>query len=56
MILLGFLGQSFRQILICFVYFMDQDHMGFIAISESTHFGLSKTIFTFPKIFSQVLG
>ena len=51
MILVGFLVLSFRQILIYFFSFMHQGHMGFIAISESTHFGLSKTILTFPNIF-----
>ena len=35
---------------------MDQGHMGFIAISERTNFGVSKTIFTFPQNFLQVLG
>ena len=49
MIPVGFLGQSFRQTLIYFLFFMHQDHMGFIAISESTHFGLLKTIFTFSR-------
>ena len=34
---------------------MNQGHMGYIAISESTHFGLSKITFTFPKNFLQVL-
>ena len=56
MIVVGFLNLSFRQILIYFFSFMHQGHMGFIAISESTHFGLSKTIFPFPENFSQVLG
>ena len=56
MILLGILGLSFRQILIYFFSFMYQGHMGFIAISESTHFGLSKTFFIFTQNFSQVLG
>ena len=55
MILVSMLGLCFRQILIYFFSFMDQCHMGFIAISESTHFGLSKTSFTFPKNFLQVL-
>ena len=39
MILVGFLGESFRQILIYFLSFIHQGHMGFIVISESTHFG-----------------
>ena len=56
MILLVFVVLSFRQILICFFSFTNQGHMGFIAISESTHFGVSKTIFTFPKNFLQILG
>ena len=30
---------------------MHQSHMGFIAISETTNFGLSKIIFTFTKNF-----
>ena len=30
---------------------MHPGHMGFIAISENTYFGLSKTILFFPKIF-----
>ena len=51
MILASFLAQSFRQILIYFFSFMYQGHMGFIAISESIHFCLWKTIFTFPEIF-----
>ena len=40
MMFIGFLGLSFRQILIYFLPFMHQGHMGFIAITESTHFGL----------------
>ena len=56
MILVGFLVLSFRQILVYFFSFMHQGCMGFIAISESVHFGLSKTVFTFPQDFSQVLG
>ena len=54
--IVGFLVLSFRQTLIYFFSFMHQGQMGFIAISESTTFGLSKTIFTFPQYFSQVLG
>ena len=54
--LVGFLALSSIQILICFFFFMYQSHMGFVAISESTHFILSKTIFTFPKKFHEVLG
>ena len=30
---------------------MHQGHMGFVAIGDSTPFGLSKTIFTFPLYF-----
>ena len=56
MILVGCLVLNFRQILIYFFPFMHQGGMGFIGISESTHFVLSKTIFPFPKIFLQVLG
>ena len=56
MMLVGFLALSSIQILIYFFSFMYQSHMGFIAISESTHFGQSKTIFTFPKKFHEVLG
>ena len=56
MVLVGFLVLSFRQILIYFFSFMHQSHMGVITISESTHFGLSKTIFTFPQYFLQLLG
>ena len=51
MILVGFSVLRFRQILIYFLSSMHQSHMGFIAVSESIHFGLSKTIFTFPKFF-----
>ena len=54
--IIGFLVLSFRHILIYFFSFMHQGHMGFIAISESAPFGLSKTIFTFPQYFLQVLG
>ena len=36
--------------------FMHQGCICFIAISETTHVGLSKTIFTFPQIFSHVWG
>ena len=35
--------------------FMHQGCICFIAISETTHVGLSKTIFTFPQIFLHVL-
>ena len=56
MILVGFLVLSFRQILIYFFSFMHQGHMGFIAISESTPFDLSKTIFTFPQYFLKIFG
>ena len=56
MILVGILGLNFREILIYLLSFIHQGHMGFIAISESKHFGLWKTIFTFPKNFLQVLG
>ena len=35
---------------------MHQRHMGFIAISETAHFGLAETIFTFLEIFLQALG
>ena len=55
MILVGFLVLNFRQILICIFSFMQQGYVGFIVISESTHFGLSKTIFTFPQ-YPQSLG
>ena len=47
---------NFKQILIYFFSFMHQGQMGFMAISESTTFGLSKTIFTFPQYFLQGLG
>ena len=47
---------NFRQILTYFFSFMHRSDMGFIAISESTYFCLSKIIFTFPPIFLQVLG
>ena len=50
MILVDILVLSFRQILTYFFLFYA------IAISEITHFGLSKTFFTFPQNFSQVLG
>ena len=56
MILVGILLLSFRQILIYFFSFMHEGHMGFIGISESTHFGVSKAFFTFLQNFSQVLG
>ena len=51
MILLGFLGQSFRQILICFVYFMDQGHMGFIAILKVHILVYQKQFLLSPKFF-----
>ena len=47
---------NFRQILIYFFSFMHRGDMGFIAISESTHFCLSKIIFTFPPNFFTSLG
>ena len=55
MMLVGFLILSFKEILIYFFSCMHQHHMGFITISETTYFGLSKKFFTFPKIFLQVL-
>ena len=50
--LAGFLVLSLRQTLIYFFSLINQSHVGFIDIFESTHFGLSKTTFTFPGNFS----
>ena len=52
-ILVGFLVLSFGKFWSVFL-FMHQGHMSFIAISKSAHFDLSKTIFTFPQIFSRL--
>ena len=49
MILVGSMVPNFKQILFHFFCFLHQGHMGFIAISEISHFGLPKTIFTFSK-------
>ena len=51
MILVGSMVPNFKQILFHFFCFLYQGHMGFIAISEISHFGLPKTIFTFSKNF-----
>ena len=51
MMLVGFLILSFKEILIYFFSFMHQHHMGFITISETTYFGLSKKFLLSPKIF-----
>ena len=55
MLPVGFLGQSFRQISIFFLSFMHQGHMGFIAISESAHFGM-KNNFCFSQKYFASLG
>ena len=52
MTLVGFLGQRFRQILIYFLSFMHQGHMGFIAISESTHCSMKNNFYFYPKFFA----
>ena len=51
MISVGFLGQSFRQILIYFLFFMHQDHMVFIAISKVHILVYERDFLLFPKIF-----
>ena len=56
MISVAFLRLNFGQILTYFLSLMDQVHMGFIATSERTHFGLGKLIFIFPESFLHVLG
>ena len=53
MILVGSMVPNFKQILFHFFCFLYQGHMGFIAISEISHFGLPKTIFTFSKNFGK---
>ena len=52
MILVGFLGLNFRQILVYFSSFMHQGHMGFIFLKVQV-FVYEKQFLLFPKFFSK---